>query len=400
MRFVRKVYRRYRTQWRESNWNRNWEQWAEESQDEFKDRMDSRPPRVAFVKQDVQNDLYSCPPNSPAKEIVTSTLMRSGPIGLFTKLNAKFLILETVDTPECNIWKQPAEDLGWWTLDELYAYQDRVPGRDYGQRELAQSPYDVDWSDFDLVISVDCAVPAEVTKQFPQVCWGYCIREPKTRSYQDSQIRPLCGQDFFVTQLCPIDGLKYAEHLVHAPYYMQYHGCYHQLFDQPIADENREGIALEHHTVRAIGESGLGSLRTLKMTLRSTAGTSDGEIDFEAGRSVWQPSDWYQNLLRRKYFLQLKGIRVTWGNAVIEAVSAGCLLIGDPDAYGNIALTRPQTTARTASEAVELVRRLEANPELYRQELDFQRRKVNYLCFNRPVLDMFGQMDKVRERGS
>ena len=122
-------------------------------------RETSRFPRIAFVKQDVNEDLYCCAGHSTPREIVESTLLRSGPVCLFSEWDADFLIMATVDDPECSIWRERATHLKWETIEFFSGYRDRIPGRDFGQERYSVDPASVDWSVYDIVISVDVAVP-------------------------------------------------------------------------------------------------------------------------------------------------------------------------------------------------------------------------------------------------
>jgi len=78
---------------------------------------------------------------------------RLRPVALFTKHLAKFMILETVEDEECEIWKERATELKWDSLEFYRSYQKKIPGRDYGQNKYARKVEEIDWSDFDIVIS-------------------------------------------------------------------------------------------------------------------------------------------------------------------------------------------------------------------------------------------------------
>ena len=89
-------------------------------------------PRIALVKQDCNEDLYCCAPGTDAFEMLQSTLLRSGPIGLFTTFETDFLILRTEPDPECNIWREKWDPLRWCPVEWFESFRDHVPGRDHG----------------------------------------------------------------------------------------------------------------------------------------------------------------------------------------------------------------------------------------------------------------------------
>ncbi|MEL7528732.1 MAG: hypothetical protein AAFN16_23400, partial [Pseudomonadota bacterium] len=62
--------------------------------------------KIAFVKQDVYQDLYVCPSGTKdAAELLFSSMMRVGPVGLFSKLDSSFFIVEEDFAPECQIYR-------------------------------------------------------------------------------------------------------------------------------------------------------------------------------------------------------------------------------------------------------------------------------------------------------
>ena len=51
--------------------------------------------KIALVKQDLYDDLYVCPNRTPVDEMFLSTLMRTGPLGLFDKeIDADYFIIK------------------------------------------------------------------------------------------------------------------------------------------------------------------------------------------------------------------------------------------------------------------------------------------------------------------
>ncbi|MBI3860976.1 MAG: hypothetical protein HY290_03690, partial [Planctomycetia bacterium] len=213
-------------------------------------------PRIAVVKQDVNEDLYCCPRGSSPREIVESTLLRSGPVCLFSEWNSDFLIVTTTDDPECSIWQERATHLKWDTLEFYRSYRDRVPGRDYGQSRLAIDPASVDWSAYDIVISIDAAVPERVTRKFPQTRWCYYVREVKAPAYAAALERPHAGQDFVLNHHFRMRPVRARDHVIEFPYHLQSPGCFHRLFGLPEPDTSeRRGVFVDHHTMLGLSKN-------------------------------------------------------------------------------------------------------------------------------------------------
>jgi hypothetical protein len=347
-------------------------------------------PRVAFVKQDINEDLYCCPPGSRGRTVVESTLLRSGPAALFSEWDADFLIVETVDDPECRIWQERATRLQWDTLEFFRSYQDRIPGRDYGQKNYAQSLSEIDWGQYDIVISVDNSVPARVTRQFPETLWCYYVRERKAPEFNESLRRPLPGQNLvFSHEFDPFPG-KNSPHVLDVPYHLQYFGCLQRLFSDPtIPDPEREGIFVDHHTMVELDSEQRGILQEFG-PVASTIHTGNREViptSERLARRTLDP-DLRERLFRSRYFLCTPGKRRVFGTAIIEAIAAGCLVVGTPRQISCPFLLGHETLADSFESAIMQLRLLQELPEKRLHAVTVQRKMVDWLCFYRPAADL------------
>jgi hypothetical protein len=206
-------------------------------------------PRIALVKQDCNEDLYCCLPDVDTLSLLRSTLLRSGPISLFASFAARYLMVTPDDAPECRIWREKADALGWAPADWFWNFRTRIPGRDHGQAAFSQPADAIDWSAFDIVISIDVAVPARITRRYPTVVWAYFVREVKAPSYQQSLQAPLAGQDLFLSQNFAPRRSSAAQHVIDFPYHFQRSGVFHQLAGLPWGAERR-GVFVEYHSAR------------------------------------------------------------------------------------------------------------------------------------------------------
>ena len=63
--------------------------------------------KIALIKQDTYQDLYVGDKNFTPKELLLSSIMRVGPIGLFTICDADFFIVkEDLEYKECRVWEK------------------------------------------------------------------------------------------------------------------------------------------------------------------------------------------------------------------------------------------------------------------------------------------------------
>ena len=358
-------------------------------------RLRNGTPRIAVVKQDVNEDLYCCPPKSTAQEIVRSTLLRSGPVALFIKFNADFYLLETEPDSECNIWKEKWTENRWCPIEWFEAFKYKVPGRDYGQSDFAVNAEDVDWSKYDIVISSDVSVPARITQSYPSVAWCYYVREIKTSSYKKSSKKPIKGQDLFLNHGFRRTPGKMLFHEIEFPYHLHYYGCFNDLFAIPNHVGARSGVFLEHHTVKDLTERQIEQLRKFG-PLDSTAIRVEIERDSPNDERVvtTMEPEVLNSLIKSKYFVKCGG-RGTFGTAMIEAISAGCLAIGDPRIIANNFLLSSNTSATCFEDLIKRILFLEQNGRIYQKELIRQRRLINFLCYYRPTLELLIKSQKI-----
>lgn len=344
-------------------------------------------PRVAVVKQDINEDLYCCAGGSTGREVIESTLLRSGPVGLFSDWNARFLMLETADDPECTIWQERATQLHWDTLEFFRSYQHRVPGRDYGQERFAVPVDSVDWSQFDIVVSIDNSVPERITRQFSQVLWCYYVRELKTPEYTASLSRPLPGQDVVLSHQFPPDPQPSPSHVLHFPYHLHRFGCLQDTFGESVSDDvSRSGVFVDHHTMTNLSAEERDSLMQFGL-VASTIHPGNREViptSERLARRTLDP-DLRERLFNSRYFLVTQGKRSVFGTGLVEAISSGCLVIGTPERIGCAFLLSDATSATDVADAVRKMALLQNQPELLQRELKRQRHLVDWLCFFRPL---------------
>lgn len=351
-------------------------------------------PRVAIVKQDTQDDLYACRPGSSAAEVIGSSLMRSGPAGLLLAFECDFFIVPAGPEPECAVWQEKATELGWYALDDLWALRDRLPGMSTGQQQFAVKVDDVDWTRYDIVISIDISIPKRIVDRYRKILWCYYIREPKTSAYKRSLAAPLAGYDLFFTQEFRLRrDRSIASHCVHVPYYLQYLGWPTQIFPITGKDEDarRRGFFLEHHTGLDISEQQTRQLEGLGPVHSTANQVAGGGAQFY-GRSAMSIAERLRGLQRARYFVQFgKSKRTIFGNGLVEAICAGCIALGDPASHANRDVYSSSTSARNWDELLAQIHALESDAVLYARTLKRQQEIINYTCWNRPLLELMLQ---------
>jgi hypothetical protein len=181
---------------------------------------------------------------------------------------------------------------------------------------------------------------------------------------------------------------RLAPHEVEFPYFLQSYGCFHDLFSLPV-NTPRAGVFLEHHSAAQLDPERVRRLETF--------GPVEGSTTSDQPRTM-TPEELVTGLARSKYFVKVGRGRVVWGNAAVEAISAGCLALGEPEINNHGFLYGQHCVARSFDEVLGRLAAFEQDPGLYRREVERQRALVDHLCYVRPTLDLFAKAEEVLQR--
>lgn len=345
--------------------------------------------KIALVKQVTTNHLYSAPPGSTGPKVVLSAFKASGPAALFTALGAHFYIVENEPDSECNIWQEKVSDCKHAPLATYQALRDtisawgKIAGHLVPQGAYAIHCDEIDWAQYDIVISMDIAVPKRITKKYPHTLWAYYIGEGCMPSYNKSFTKPIDGYDVFLTQDYH-EHRPLASHVIEFPYQLNYYGCFHELLGYPTNSPKKPSINLEFHTDNSMTPEQRQALTTLMPITRSS-----GSI-----------TNMLTGLMKTKYYViylnknsgKRSSIR---GNAIAEAVATGNLVIAVNQGLSNTSLLFPdKTLVDSFDQLIKQLVHFENNPSAFQQELTLQRNKLNEFCFNRPIRELFKRHDE------
>ena len=328
--------------------------------------------RVALIKQALYGDLYCCVSRSPARDAVQSSLRRTGPMGFLTDLGADYWQVLEDPAPECRTWKESPGSNPATDLKELRNHQHKIPhkgrhGHIGSPAEMSVSVDEVPWNEYDVIISLDIAVPLRIIRQHPRIFWVYFPTDPGAPTAKRSRRVPPTGYNVSLTHThrrFPIrPGL--GSRAIECPYSFQSSFSWSQIWPEP---DSRSGIMIEHQTHALLT---LDQLKTL---------VKFGPIRKPFG-SV---SEVAHSLRSSKYYLRLAGGPLS-GNGQIEAIMAGCLAIGNPETYVQRSLFTPSTVAPSFPHALALLEKLEAMPDLYEITRAQQLQVAEFICFRRPA---------------
>lgn len=336
--------------------------------------------RIAVVKQEVLPHLYCCPPGSSPVELLRSSLKHPGPLALATLFAADFYIVKLEASRECNLWQQKITYCGkrrslyYDLITEPFLHGER--GHERPQGDFALRCDDIDWTKYDIVITIDIAVPTRIVAGHQDILWCYYISERCMPAYWQSLAVSLAGYDIFLNQRFGLKRWWQRRGEINLPYNLLYDGCFDDILG-PAASERAPSIFIEGQSFERLTDASLRRLEQL------------GEVRTTRPRTL----DIVHDLRQSKYFLQLDGQRRLWGNGMIEAVAAGCLALGRVGWHKNGALFTEATHVRDLDAAIDVIGSLERDPEAYAAARSLQRQLLNHYCLARPLLDLRAAYD-------
>lgn len=301
--------------------------------------------KIAVVKQECYQDLYNCAPDAPPLKKVFSSFQRVGMAAFFTRHNADFYIVAEEKDQECQIWQQKA------VSRPLSYYR--------GFREKHQPHVkkcgEINWGEYQIVVSLDVSVPARITRKFKKTLWCYMISE----GYMGAYNKPcIAGYDAKLNQMM---GGKISGQTVNFPYAFIDTDLY-GLMEQHLGREPRNFIFQEANSFKKnINMSALGKTVSFGDTMEQTL---INEYD-------------------SKYIVKIGGRKVR-GNGLVEAIANGTLVLCNPSTLIYVNLLPPITRISSLADAKNKIGMFNSNPDRYRAALEAQKKVVHELIYRKP----------------
>ena len=274
--------------------------------------------KIAFIKEACYQDLWVGDNIDTSSDLIRSSLLRTGPIGLLEIFGSDFFIVKSNNSNAgqkikfCQIPKDylSEEDYKLIEKTKIKINSSRLPYR--CPNDFSHDPEKINWKKYDIVISLNFAVPISIRKKHPNILW-ICMTGEGRFPIQSS-----CW-DYFISHdypNIPVAELK----TINMPYTFispKY------IFDKFKTSQNKKGIYIE---------------------INSKTNQSNNQGLFEKFYSLNLDVDFHskdieknlKKLASSKYFIKLSG-RPVRGNSFLEAMSASSLcLLHYNDCYGKI----------------------------------------------------------------
>lgn len=342
--------------------------------------------KLAFVKQDVYQDLYACPPKY--EKAYECSLMRSGPMALFEAFDVDCFVIK--ESSSNQYWRQKVTDCNHKSIEEWYKIKEKkvlFNGQWTEQSEFSIELSSIDFSNYDIVIAIDACVTKDVIEKYRNVFWCYYISEPCMSVAKESEIKVVEGYNLFLNQMFrPSDSPGYLDlkspnnsHVCEFPYSFQYPGIFHKLLN--IKEKNTED------KLRVIIPS---YVRKLLSSDQEEILGNVFDIVTPKGTSV----DFISTLCSGDVYLRL-GSQTKFGNESLEAVSAGCLFVSTKLGMKNRVFDIDGTLVKGTdfddaqfTDAIEILKALDSNRERLTTLQKRQQEIALELGYKRPLRDL------------
>lgn len=342
--------------------------------------------KIALVKQDVYQDLYVCGSGTAPGIMLESTIMRVGPLGLFTLFPSDYLIVKEAKERECRAYlksyrppRSVLEQLKTTPIDRITGptFDYLCPRSNRSHSEFSVDVDSVDWDAYDVVISINVAVPRRIVERHRGVLWCYMMGEA---SRQTPYVE--FGYDVRLTQ--EVSGVVAGGlGVVDFPYTFLGPYCLQKIASEYGAGADKTGVYAE---INSTSERPVLSVPALAFVR---------ELGHEL---VLHSQDIVENTIRlkeSKYFVKLGG-RSIRGNSVIEAISAGTLVLMDPKELVHTQLLPKECWIHSADELRSLIIKIDQDDGLYQTLLSEQRSRVQSFVVDAPTESLINCIEDKR----
>jgi hypothetical protein len=318
--------------------------------------------RVCLVKTTACTELYNLVNASSIKQLIFSTVMRAGPVGLIQSLNADFRIVHTVSDHESQAFMTRRIRLKKYHPEtlELSIKQQTILST------LAVNVEDVDWGEYDLVVAVENAIPSRVAIRYPQVIFASMIEDHRLDDYQRYRRKLPEGYRLFLnlrTGPSPHDFVKRPWEIDFTYGFREAHSLSKLL---PCV-KKKNIIHLEGH------EDPVTNAILEKLTGMQVVQYSESVMGF------------YELIRSAKYFVSVNPRRPLGGLAAIDAISADTLVIANRHKIWNAHPICNELHVSNIYGAAKIINDLNAKDKLYEEMLLMQSTLLQYYCYDRPL---------------
>jgi|GEM_PF-7008415 len=314
---------------------------------------------IAIVKEACYQDLWVGASDEKPEVLAVNTHLRLGPLALISNWNADFIILNSNYESKSNSFRKTQVKKATPSFCRQVERREGAVGENSQTTriplEYAKDPSAIMWSNYNVVICFNIAVPYKIRIANPQVTW-VCLPGEGTLPCS------IDGWHYLISHNCPNSPLPQGK-IIHMPYTLLDPFFIESKF---ASDEKRSGIYLEVNSCAP----------SKRNNWRENIQGLDVLIDRTSQDVIYHPNTTkghISSLVKSKYFVKLGG-RATRGNSLIEAISAGLVcFLSATDCFGGVPLPS-YCYYETELELAEKINELE-NSDLLRLQLVSRQRE-------------------------
>ena len=328
--------------------------------------------RVAVVRQAAYRGAYPSGGERSWPRLVLTAYAHLGPFSFLADLGADYFVVRQTPDPETYLWRQkflndPDPEKSFRAVQ---LWQEEQAGRN-----TLTDCEQIRWENYDLVVSLDIAVPSRIARQAKKTVWAYFSVEAGGALQKDSLHRPVPEYQLFLNH-----GFRRfrsrprnRSHVLEFPFSFQSARSWARLTEEAGPPIPRRGTVVDKSTWNGLG----------KEELQATWAPISGNA-----------REYVRQMSSAKFAVRIDPAR-RWGNWSIEAVQAGCLFLGNPDSLAMPALLLPDLAVQKPEEAQNILRRLEETPEQFASARQTQSLLAEHLAFRRPLAELTEKIKSV-----
>ena len=333
--------------------------------------------KIAVVKSEIYQDLWISEITSDINTIFNTSLMRCSPIGLLEYTDTEFIIIKDTNEYPSKVYTfippyHEQESLkynrdvkigGLPFLDNTYHKHTTI-------NEIANNVDSINWNDYQIVITINACIPDRVIHKYSNILWCYYISE---------------NEPHFMNTLL---------------------GKYDVLLNQDVQNHSFPNFSIGF-PYTFLGPNTLETLSSMKTTSRNGIFM---EINNTQERPVKQIPEGFkqisiatnipihihnqnivenlQTLSQSKYFVKLYG-RTIRGNAVLEAISSGTLVLLNKNLIMYHELIPDECHVTTPDDVIEKINYFEKNPDEYERFIKLQKRILEEKYALKPLENLY-----------
>ena len=333
--------------------------------------------KYCLIKQDVYQDLYITSNDVNNVEKLFTSMMRVGPFGLIQDLSADFYIIKEENTEECQIYNHFLRGFGGnykllktQPLNNIPGNEFFEPGTTKPNGQLSVNVEDIDWSKYDIVISINFSVPSNILKLHKNTLWCYLIGENNLNLLDN----PKYGYDIALNQDVVDNECSNDSNVVLFPYTFLNDNTLYNLLNKYFKKDKQGGLFVEINSCRGRPITSYPHIFDKICNLHN----------MEVLTHKQNIKDNLINLYNSKYFVKYGGRNIR-GNSIIEAISSGSLVLMNPRSSGYGFLIGDECHVSTEEDIIKKIEHFEKEPEKYKEALNIQKRLLKKYCFDAPI---------------